>query len=168
MLANMSRLLKSMVMHFKDDVALFNSIWCGIGVSRLPNWIVSGPSTNKFRAPWLPSVAKSHCFAAGSRFLRTPWVLSPTASQRVPGFRNGIFFTRSRKLGTHSESGESEQSEDKPGTHPQDGESEQSEDKPGARPKGGESKRSAYKNSHLHWSPKTWKCVLDRFRHKWG
>ena len=91
MLANMSRLLKSMVMHFKDDVALFNSIWCGIGVSRLPNWIVSGPSTNKFRAqssfqflasfgrqvPLLrsgfpvsshPLGAQSHCFAAGSRF----------------------------------------------------------------------------------------------------
>jgi len=153
MLANMSRLLKSMVMHFKDDVALFNSIWCGIGVSRLPNWIVSGPSTNKFRAQ------------SSFQFLAS-------FGRQVPLLRSG-FPVSSHPLGAQSHcfaagSRESEQSEDKPGTHPQDGESEQSEDKPGARPKGGESKRSAYKNSHLHWSPKTWKCVLDRFRHKWG
>jgi len=69
---------------------------------------------------------------SGSQFLRTFWVLSPTASQRVPGFRNEIFFTRSRKLGTRPKGGESEPTgEDKPGTHPQDGESEQREDKKG-------------------------------------
>jgi len=47
-------------------------------------------------------------------FLRSP---GPTASQRVPGFRNEIFFTRSRKPGTHPQDGESEQSEDKSGDY---------------------------------------------------
>jgi len=40
-------------------------------------------------------------------------VLSPTASQRVPSFRNEIFFTRSRKPGTHPQDGESKRSADK-------------------------------------------------------
>jgi len=39
-------------------------------------------------------------------------MLSPTASQRVPGFRNENSCARSKKLGTQPQHGESEQSED--------------------------------------------------------